>query len=152
MTNRFTDADLHAWHTDGGVLIKDFFSADEVAAVRADFEQVYGRSEGAAEPTLSESGFDATQFKSFQAVPLECSPALNLIGVHPQLIGLAKGLLQTQDVHLYQCQAWAKYTGDADYDQPFHCDFFHIRAVRPVNPGVCSAARLGHPRARCQCV
>ncbi|WP_066652342.1 hypothetical protein [Sphingomonas sp. CCH10-B3] len=26
-------------------------------------------------------------------------------------------------MHLYQCDAWAKYTGEADYDQPFHCDF-----------------------------
>jgi len=26
-------------------------------------------------------------------------------------------------VHLYQSHTWAKYTGEADYDQAFHCDF-----------------------------
>jgi len=31
--------------------------------------------------------------------------------------------LGTDELHLYQCQAWAKFTGDADYDQPLHCDF-----------------------------
>src|SRR6185312_11615148 len=29
------------------------------------------------------------------------------------------------------CQAWAKYTGDADYDQPFHTDFSNHTLVAP---------------------
>ena len=55
--------------------------------------------------------------------PFECSTALNLIGVHPALVSFAKQALRADHVHLYQCQAWAKFTGDADYDQPFHTDF-----------------------------
>jgi hypothetical protein len=46
-----------------------------------------------------------------------------LIGVHPALIEFAKQALETDDVRVYQCQSWAKFTGDADYDQPFHTDF-----------------------------
>ena len=34
-------------------------------------------------------------------------------------------------VHVYQCQAWAKFTGDADYDQPFHCDFVNHTLTAP---------------------
>jgi hypothetical protein len=64
-------------------------------------------------------------------VPFDCSPALNLIGVHPALIAFARAALQTPHVHLYQCQAWAKYTGDADYDQPFHCDYVNHTLVAP---------------------
>ena len=34
-------------------------------------------------------------------------------------------------MQLYQCQAWAKFTGDADYDQPFHCDFSNHTLTAP---------------------
>ncbi|HEX2592057.1 MAG TPA: hypothetical protein VHL34_11215, partial [Rhizomicrobium sp.] len=34
-------------------------------------------------------------------------------------------------VHLYQCQTWAKFTGDADYDQPFHCDYSNHTLTAP---------------------
>lgn len=125
---RHTADQVAAWNRDGGVLIERFFTPDEVAAVVADFEHVFGDGTDAG-ATLDEKQagqigrFSDRQFASFAPVPFDCSPALNLIGVHPALVGLAKELLSTDDVHLYQCQAWAKFTGDADYDQPFHCDF-----------------------------
>lgn len=39
--------------------------------------------------------------------------------------------LGNDDIHLYQCQVWAKFTGDADYDQPFHCDFVNHTLTVP---------------------
>lgn len=128
MANRFTNADVETWRREGAVVLDGFFTADEVAGVRADFETVFARTEGAAEgmnkKKEGEVGrFNKAQFTDIQPVPLDCSPALNLIGVHPQLIAFAKAALQTDAVHVYQCQSWAKFTGDADYDQPFHCDF-----------------------------
>jgi hypothetical protein len=125
---RFTQDHLDAWRQDGGVLIERFFTPAEVAAVHADFVTVFGRSSGAAEATIrrraNEPGrFNGAQFASFEAIPFDCSPALNLIGVHPELIRFARAAMGSDHVHLYQCQAWAKFTGDADYEQPFHCDY-----------------------------
>ena len=125
---RFTAEDLAAWRRDGVQMIRDFFTHDEIAAVQADFETVFGRASGADEPMNKKKAheigrFSGAQFKTFEAIPFDCSPALNLIGVHPALIAFAKAALKTDAVHLYQCQAWAKFTGDADYDQPFHTDF-----------------------------
>jgi hypothetical protein len=125
---RFTRANIDTWRRDGGLVIENFFTADEVAAVQADFRSVFGRDAGAADATdkkkRGEVGrFNPAQFEGIKSVPIDCSPALNLIGVHPALIAFAKSALNTQHVHVYQCQSWAKYTGDADYDQPFHCDF-----------------------------
>jgi hypothetical protein len=31
--------------------------------------------------------------------------------------------LGCEEIHLYQSHTWAKFTGEADYDQPFHCDY-----------------------------
>lgn len=127
-SRRFGPEHVETWRREGVVLIRDFFTADEVAAVRADFETVFGRTAGGDAPMNKKKGdevgrFNPAQFKSIEVGPFECSPALNLIGVHPALIAFAKQALKTDAVHLYQCQAWAKFTGDADYDQPFHCDF-----------------------------
>jgi hypothetical protein len=136
MTERFSPEHLEAWRRDGGVSIHNFFTPEEVAAVVADFELVFGRTGGAAEGMIKkkegETGkFNPAQFATLETGPFDCSPALNLIGVHPALIDFARQALRAEHVHLYQCQAWAKFTGDADYDQPFHCDYSNHTLTAP---------------------
>lgn len=136
MHHQFTQDHIAAWRRDGGVLIPTFFSPTEVAAVVADFERVFDGVAGAEAPMVRRregqlGAFSLAQFKTFEAVPFDCSPALNLIGVHPALLAFARAALETEDLHLYQCQAWAKFTGAADYDQPFHCDFANHTLVAP---------------------
>ena len=128
VSHRFTQADVETWEREGIVLLRGAFTPEECAAIRADFDVVFGRAAGADEPMdkkkPGEIGrFNAKQFTGIEIMPVDCSPALNLAGVHPTLMAFARAALKTDAVHLYQCQAWAKFTGDADYDQPFHCDF-----------------------------
>ncbi len=125
--DRFTARDVKTWEREGVALVRGMFTPEECAAVRADFDIVFDRK-GAEEALVKKKDgeigkFNPAQFKTLEIVPLDCSPALNLIGVHPALIAFAKAALKTDAVHIYQCQAWAKFTGDADYDQPFHTDF-----------------------------
>jgi hypothetical protein len=132
---RYKAADVARWRRDGAILIPGFFTPEEVAAVKADFDALFARR-GADEPMVKakegELGrFNPAQFTGVQSIPLDCSPALNLMGVHPALIAFAKEALETDDVHLYQCQAWAKFTGEADYNQPFHCDFVNHTLTAP---------------------
>jgi hypothetical protein len=140
MSDRFTTDQVEAWRRDGGVLIPGFFTAQEVAAVVADFEQVFGPSRAAGEALVrvkagQVGAFNPAQFKTLEVAPFDCSPALNLIGVHPALMAFARAALKSDDIYLYQCQAWAKFTGAADYDQPFHCDFSNHTLVAPSEPG-----------------
>jgi hypothetical protein len=136
MSDRFTSEHIETWRRDGGVVIENFFTPEEVAAVRADFETVFGRTEGADEALVRRGEdrrrFRLQQFATFEAIPFDCSPALNLIGVHPALMAFARQALAADQVHLYQCQVWAKFTGDADYDQPFHCDFTNHTLTAPA--------------------
>ena len=138
MNRRFSDAHVDAWRRDGGVLIERFFTADEVAAVCADFQTVFGIPAGVGSALVKKKAgeigkFNPAQFASFDAIPFDCSPALNLIGVHPALIEFARAALDCTDVHLYQCQVWAKFTGAADYDQPFHCDYVNHTLTAPAD-------------------
>jgi hypothetical protein len=135
MDRRHTDAHLETWRRDGGLVIPGFFDAREVAEVVADFEQLFGR-EGGEAPLVKRRGddpgsFHHSQFQQIRSVPLPCSPALNLVGVHPALIAFAKDALKTDDVHVYQVQAWAKFTGASDYDQPYHCDYLNHTLTTP---------------------
>ena len=98
---RFTPEHVETWRRDGVVQIQSFFSPDEVADVCADFEAVFGRTSGADEGLDRKGGqdtgrFHPAQFKDIQPVPIDCSPALNLIGVHPALITFAKAALRTE--------------------------------------------------------
>lgn len=129
MTKRHTQDHLATWRREGGVKIEKFFTPDEVAAVAADFEIVFADAIAAAASRTEAA--NGSQFANTQTVPFQCSPALNLIGVHPALIELAKEALGTEQVHLYQCQAWAKFTGEADYNQPFHCDYLNHTITAP---------------------
>ena len=128
----FNAQHLDTWEKEGGVLIEDFFSPNEVQAVAADFARVFdntitrdkpGKIPAKATSPDKPPSFHPKQFKNFAAIPFDCSPALNLIGVHPALMAFARAALKTPNIHLYQCQAWAKFTGEADYNQPLHCDF-----------------------------
>lgn len=136
MSERFTTEHLATWRREGGALIESFFTPEEVAAVVADFDSLFGREAGADEGLVKKregevGRFHPAQFTGVRPVPLDCSPALNLIGVHPALIAFAKAALKADDVHVYQCQAWAKFTGDADFDQPFHCDYSNHTLTAP---------------------
>lgn len=130
MSARFTSDQIDEWSREGAVLIPDFFTADEIAPCRADFEQLYGTTGEAdgGQPRTANHGagvgsFAHEQFTHVEDFPLNCSPAANMIALHPAVIALARAALGTENVHLYQCHSWAKFTGDADYDQPFHCDY-----------------------------
>jgi len=59
---------------------------------------------------------------------------LSLLAVHERLIGLAEGLLGTDELRVYSIEAWAKYTGAATYDQSHHRDYLNHSLVVPA-PG-----------------
>ena len=133
--DRMTET-LATWRRDGGVVLDRFFTAEEIDPVRADCDALFltrRRNQDALvkTPAGGVGVFDPAQFKNMDHLPFAASTAINLIGLNPRLIDYAKAALEVDDVRLYQCDAWAKFTGDADYDQPFHCDFKNHTLTAP---------------------
>jgi len=126
---RFSEQQIQQWHSDGAVLLERFFTPEEMQSCKQDMDSLYGarRDPNAQVQNHKADGAIGTisrdQFRNFDDMPFECSPALNLLALHPALIKLAKAALGTPHVHLYQSHSWAKFTGEADFDQLFHCDF-----------------------------
>jgi ectoine hydroxylase-related dioxygenase (phytanoyl-CoA dioxygenase family) len=128
---RFSAQHIEQWRKEGFVVLERFFTQAEYEPVLEDFEELYrdagkGDAVGAAcevKPKEDVGANRALQFKNIHVLPYEASSALNLVSLHPDLIAFAKSLLGVDDVRLYQSHTWAKYTGEADYDQEFHCDY-----------------------------
>ena len=102
MVKHYSNSDVEKWQKEGAVIIKDIFSPKEIKSVHDDIDKVFGYKKGGA-PITKNHGINVTnekQFLNFENIPFDCSPALNLIGVHPQLISLAKDALNTKDVRL----------------------------------------------------
>jgi ectoine hydroxylase-related dioxygenase (phytanoyl-CoA dioxygenase family) len=136
---RFSRADIEQWRGEGFVVIERFFGAREYEPVLQDFEALYrdaGQGNGAsalyqAQQRAEDRSSRARQFINIHVLPYEGSSAINLLSLHPELMTFARELLGVPDVRLYQSHTWAKYTGQADYDQEFHCDFGNHSLVAP---------------------
>lgn len=139
MSTAVTDEHIECWHKDGAVVIERFFSEEAIAPIYADYQSLYGVTglgdgkEKNVKPPGSVGASHRKQFLNVDILPYQASVEMNLISLHPQLIALAKKLLGVDRVELYQSHTWAKYTGEADYDQAFHCDFGNHTLTVPAD-------------------
>ena len=129
MSETVTERHFEQWHRDGAVVFEALFAAEDIAPVYADYRELYGvqgQGDGNAldfKPAGSVGASHRKQFMNIDILPYTASVAMNMISLDPRLIALAKQLLGVDEVELYQSHTWAKFTGEADYDQAFHCDF-----------------------------
>ena len=70
------------------------------------------------------------EFAGIDSFPF-VSTELCLLAVHDLLIQLARTLLNGEDLRIYSAEAWAKYTGAADYDQELHRDYLNHTVLVP---------------------
>jgi hypothetical protein len=73
-----------------------------------------------------------SEFGGIDPFPL-AGVELSLLCVHPRLLDLAAALLRTDDLRAVSAEAWAKYTGAADYDQRVHRDFLNHTPLVPTD-------------------
>ena len=75
------------------------------------------------------------EFNGIDSFPF-ASAEVSLVAVHDRLVHLAQLLLAGADLRIYSAEAWAKYTGAADYDQNLHRDYLnHTLLVPTAEPG-----------------
>jgi hypothetical protein len=137
-----TDEEIDLWHTRGWVVIDGLIGTDEIDDAREDLWEMYPTPEEYHADPDGEAGTklrhgsprEATvlgQFIGLRVFPFAGKGALNRLCVHPSIIDVMSRVMRTPDVRLYQTQTWAKFTGDADYEQDMHCDANHS-IIAPV--------------------
>ena len=137
-----TDAILSRWLSDGFVVLPEFLSQGELAAARGELEQMFPDAGGFHDRTDPRYvRFLADEFAGIDSFPF-ASAEISLLAVHERIIGLAERLLGLRDIRLYSAEAWAKYTGAADYDQALHRDYLNHTILVPSADAACQQAEF----------
>jgi hypothetical protein len=125
------DAAVRAWDEDGFVILPAYVTSVDMAPAVAELPMLYPTADEYHDHVNPERDrrFD-DEFGGIDDFPFH-STALSLLAVHPKLTTLAEQLLRTPDVRVYSIEAWAKYTGAADYDQHLHRDYLGASLVVP---------------------
>jgi len=120
-----------AFQRDGFVIVPGFFELAEIG------DAVAGLPSELPTPEEFHSDHDPERNRRFRdefggIVPFPAAAtSLNLLSVHPRLIELARSLLDDDDLRTYAIELWGKYTGAADYEQPFHRDYLNHTILVP---------------------
>lgn len=132
---------LERWRRDGFVVLPGYLPAADVLGALAGAAPILpsattfhggagaGPGDGPGDGTLDRfrSEFDGVTNFPFDSVEL------SLLAVDERLIDLAAGLLGSgaDNLRVYAIEAWAKFSGAADYDQSLHRDYLNHSLLVP---------------------
>lgn len=119
------------WREDGFVILPGYLSCAQVQPAVDELPLLFPTAEeyhGGSDQSLR-ARFDE-EFGGIDDFPFAAT-AVNLVAVHPDLVALAATLLGTERLRVYSIEAWAKYTGAADYDQHHHRDYLSQTMLVP---------------------
>jgi hypothetical protein len=129
------DGVARSWSEDGYAILPAYLSEAELAPAVAEIPILYPTADeyhDRVDPGRNQRFED--EFGGIDDFPF-VSNALSLLALHPRLIDLAERLLGTDDLRVYSIEAWAKFTGAADYDQELHRDYLGASLLVPsVDP------------------
>lgn len=126
-----------AWHTHGFVILPDHIPADELAPAVSELGILFPSADDfhdGIDPERS-ARYIGDEFAGIDTFPF-ASVELGLLAVNHRLVRLAGTLLGGDDLRIYSAEAWAKYTGAAEYDQALHRDYLNHTVLVPTStPG-----------------
>jgi hypothetical protein len=121
------------WQTHGFVILPGFIPAAELSPALAELPVMYPAADGFHDRTDERRDrFTADEWAGIDSFPFH-SAELSLLAVSDRVVGLAQALLAEPDLRISSAEAWAKYTGAADYDQPLHRDYLSHTLVVPAD-------------------
>ncbi len=126
-----TDAIAGRWRSDGFTVLRGFIPAEELAPAIGELGLMFPAADGFHDRTDPRyERFIGDEFAGIDSFPF-ASTEVSLLAVHERLTKLAEILLASRDIRIYSAEAWAKYTGAADYDQPLHRDYLNNTMLVP---------------------
>lgn len=121
------------WQTEGFTVLPGYLPPGALSPVLGELDRVFPSAAGFHEGTDERSSrFLGDEFAGIDNFPF-ASVELSLLAVCDPIIALARALLGCDDLRLYSAEAWAKFTGAADYDQHLHRDYLNHTLVAPTD-------------------
>lgn len=119
------------WRNDGFAVLPAHLTHADLAPTLDELHLCFPSATGfhtGSDPRRSR--FLDDEFNGIDTFPF-ASPHLCLLAVHPRILELVEALIGP-DIRLYSAEAWAKYTGAADYDQRPHRDYLNHTVLVPT--------------------
>jgi hypothetical protein len=121
------------WRTHGFVILPGFVPAADLEPALGELPIMYPTAEGFHDGTDERRDrFTVDEWAGIASFPF-LSTELSLLAVSGRVVNLAETLLADADVRISSAEAWAKYTGAADYDQPLHRDYLNHTLMAPTD-------------------
>ncbi|GAA4237968.1 hypothetical protein GCM10022254_51970 [Actinomadura meridiana] len=123
------------WRRHGFVVLPGYLPPDVLRPAVAELDLLFPSAQGFHDGTDPRRDcFLDDEFAGIDAFPFAATQ-IGLLAVHELLVRLAEMLLDDADLRIYSAEAWAKYTGAADYDQALHRDYLnHTLLVPSTSP------------------
>lgn len=136
------DDAVRSWHEYGFVILPGFIPAEELKPALDELESMFPSAEGFHDATdPRRDRFVGDEFAGIDSFPF-ASAEVGLLAVQPRLVELARTLLAERDLRLYGAEAWAKYTGAADYEQNLHRDYLNHTVLVPSDDPRCQQVEM----------
>lgn len=121
------------WEEHGFVILPGYLPLTDLAPAQRELPTLFPTAEEFHDRVNEERSakYREDEFAGIIDFPF-ASVELSLLAVHPQLVALAEAMLGAEDIRIYSAEAWAKYTGAADYDQHHHRDYLNHTILVPT--------------------
>ena len=120
------------WQTHGFVILPGFVLAAELKPALDELSAMYPTAEGFHDGTDERRDrFAVDEWAGIDSFPFR-STELSLLAVSDRVTDVAETLLADGDLRISSAEAWAKYSGAADYDQPLHRDYLSHTLMVPA--------------------
>ena len=127
------DSAAQEWQAHGFVILPGFVPAAELKPALDELPAMYPTAAGFHDGTDERRDrFTADEWAGIDSFPFR-SAELSLLAVSDRVVDLAETLLADRDLRISSAEAWAKYTGAADYDQPLHRDYLNHTLMAPAD-------------------
>ena len=126
------DSAAREWQQHGFVILPGFIPPAELRPALAELPAMYPTADGFHDGTDGRRDrFTVDEWAGIDSFPFP-STELSLLTVSDRVIDLAAALLAEGDLRISSAEAWAKYTGAAEYDQPLHRDYLGHTLLVPA--------------------
>lgn len=126
------DSVAQHWLAHGFVMLPAYIPSGELGPAQDELETMFPTPAGFHDGTdPRHSRFIADEFAGIDSFPFT-SVELSLLAVSDHLVQLARHLLGADEVRIYSAEAWAKFSGAADYDQMLHRDYLNHTLLVPT--------------------
>lgn len=119
------------WRQRGFAILPGYLPGEVLRPALAELELMFPTAAGFHDGTdPRRERFLGDEFAGIDGFPFTSTES-SLLAVHDLVVDLATALLEADDLRIYSAEAWAKYTGAADYDQHLHRDYLNHTVLVP---------------------